>query len=86
MPDIKFMVIGNIAAHSGHIAKVDYDDIWQANYNENGWTYQQIEGPYGTCLGEYDTEAEADAHLAEWLECDAAKEGRYCYTHNPYPA
>lgn len=83
MSDIKFMVIGDIGAHDGFVMEVDYDDIWQANENEGGWTYQQVEGPHGTRLGEYDTREDADAHLADWLKCDAVEQGRYCYIHNP---
>ncbi len=84
MSAIKFIVIGDIAAHDGYIVDVNYDEIWQANVNETGWTYQQIEGIHGTRLGEYDTKAEANAHLEKWLRCNAEEEDRYCYTHNPH--
>jgi hypothetical protein len=80
--DKKYLVIENGPKHSGYVAEVDIDNIWQANFNEDGWTYQQIAGN-GNVAGEYDTEEEAQEHLDAFLECDAPETGKYCYTHNP---
>lgn len=78
-----FIAVGNTAEHSGFIAEQDAADIWRTNENENGWTYQDVCGPYGHVLIESNTKKEAQKVLNTFLECDAVKEGRYCYTHNP---
>lgn len=77
----KYFVVVNYAAHSGYTVMVDMDDIW-GNDNPDGWTYQDLTAPYGSILLEADTQDEADRALDEYLVCDAAKNGRYCFTHN----
>jgi hypothetical protein len=78
---MEYIVIGNIGKHNGWIEEVDPATIWSGS-NPNGWTYQQLCGSHGTVLGEYQTEAEAQERLNEWLQCPAAERGDYCYTHN----
>lgn len=82
MSDFKYFVIVNRAEHSGYVAKVDMDKIWN-NQNPDGWTYQDLTGPYGQVWEECDTSSEADKVLGDYLKCDAAERGEYCYTHNP---
>ena len=79
--NIKYLVVVNNAEHSGFTSKQDYDKIW-CTENPNGWTYQDITGPYGHVFEERDTKAEAIAILDKWLECNAEENDTYCYTHN----
>ena len=75
---IIFFAVGDVAEHSGHLARVD------ADYE---WTYQQdVTGAHGTVLYEGRSAAEAQRALDAWLVCDATENGTYCYTHNPRSA
>lgn len=80
---LKYIVVGDIGAHDGHIEIVEMDDIWNGE-NPTGWTWQDITGPHGSVIGECDTEAEAKQVLGDFLHCDARENGRYCFTHNPF--
>lgn len=68
-----WVVFFNNAAHDAYVSKEDYlTGNWRGSRDY----------PYNI-FGEYPTEAEAKAACAEYLKCDAAKRGEYCYSHNP---
>ncbi len=76
---IKYLVVGNIGAHSGHIQKFNTEDLTP----QGSLTYQDLLGSHGTDLGEFDTPEEANKCLLEFLTDCPGKNGGYCYTHNP---
>ena len=74
----RWFVVGNIAAHTGHIVEFHMDDMYD-------YFYQDAKGSHGTALGEYATMEEAKQCLASFLQCDSVERGTYCYNHNPNP-
>jgi len=77
-----FIVVGDIAAHSGFVTEEFAEDIWSSD-NPGGWTYQHVCGSHGTAIGEFTTRKEAEECLREFLKCDSVDNGTYCYSHNP---
>lgn len=71
-----WIVVGNIAAHDGHVDSYRPEDLW-SNENPGGVTFQELEGNFGQILDEFDNPEDARDYLDEWLECD----NEYCYTH-----
>ena len=61
--DVYFVVYDSPAGH-GWIDKRRLNDIWQANLNECGWTYQDVER-HGSIYGRFDNRKDAEAHLAK---------------------
>ncbi len=80
----RYLVIVDDGAHDGFIQEVDIANIWHSG-NPDGWNYQDHCGAHGRVLDECENEGKADRVLGNYLDCPSAKEGRYCYTHNPNP-
>lgn len=79
---MKYYVVINVPEHSGYLVEMDPDEIW-SGMNPGGWTYQDICGSHGNVMFQTFDEEEAKETLEKYLDCDKAKRGEYCYTHNP---
>lgn len=65
-------VVANISAHAGFVAPLC------------GQSARELEEDH--CQVIYmGREEDASAFLKRWLDCPAAREDRYCYSHNPTP-
>jgi len=58
-----YFVVYDSPADEAWIVKKEASDGWQANVNERGWTYQDVEGAYGAIYGEFDNLEGAKAFL-----------------------
>ena len=77
-----YVTVGDVGAHEGFVTGHAADDAWLPEH-PSGWTYQEVTGAHGTVLYEGPDVEEAQRVLDAWLDCPAARDGRYCYTHNP---
>jgi len=74
-----------VSYHSEHSADSPVEvhrGEWASVWNEDGLTAQMLTGAYGFLNGPFSTEQEAAVQRRNYLRCDAAEKGVYCYTHN----
>ena len=58
-----YFVVYDSPADEAWIVEKEASEVWQANVNERGWTYQDVAGSYGSIYGEFNKLGDAKAFL-----------------------